>query len=320
MKLFEGSQLLLKQQSELFARILNKKLSPPLIVELLLLGVVGLAVFGAVMSIVVPHWWFTGRLMWKMIVLIFGSNALCVPALYVFSSIRGSRITLPQLLLFVSSSVATTAVVLLSLSPISWFFAWATDNSLGVVRALNGLMIGFGMIFGIILLARAFQAGHKHYREHYPENKSAADILLLWLILVIVVTAQMSQKLGPWYYDGATKSCIGGWMDQICFPQEAHGEILEAPTIQNGLVTWAPGTTLLSGDRHELEYAQLGENEADWSGSTADCTEQTGKVICTVDLAVNDLEPGTYTMQVLGNRDLNERDYRSAAFTFEQIN
>lgn len=315
MKLFEASHLLLKQQSELFARILNKKLSPQLVAELLLLGVVGLAVFGAVMSLSVPHWWFAGRLMWKMVVLIFGSNALCLPALYVFSSIRGSRITLPQLALFVSSSVATTAVVLLSLSPISWFFTWATDGNLGVIRALNGLMIGFGIIFGIILLARAFHAGHKHYREHYPENKSAADILLLWLILVIVVTAQMSQKLGPWYYDGATKNCTS-WIDQICFPQEARGELLEAPTVENGIVTWAPGTILRNGDRHELEYTQLGEGENGWSGSTANCTEQSGKVICTADLTLHDLKPGTYTIQVFGNRDLNEHDYRSAAFTW----
>jgi hypothetical protein len=177
-------------------------------------------------------------------------------------------------------------------------------------------MIGFGMIFGIILLARAFQAGHKYYREQYPENKSAADILLLWLILVIVVTAQMSQKLGPWYYNDAVKKCLGGWVDPICFPQESRGTLLEAPTVENGVVTWTPGTTLNPYDRHELEYAQLGANATGWGGGTADCVEQAGKVICTIDLNVYDLEPGTYTIQVFGGRDANGSEYRSVAITY----
>ncbi len=199
MNILPTSNLLLKQQPALFERILNKKLTPLQVAELLLLSLVGLAVFGAVMSIPFPHWWHALILMWKMIVLIFGSQALCLPALYVFSSIRGSRLTLLQLILFVGASIATTAVVLLSLSPIAWFFTWSTDGDVDIIRIMNTLMIGFGMIFGIILLARAFQAGYKHYKEQYPDNKSAADILLLWLLLVIVVTVQMGQKLGPWY-------------------------------------------------------------------------------------------------------------------------
>ncbi|MBI4407955.1 MAG: hypothetical protein HY565_05665 [Candidatus Kerfeldbacteria bacterium] len=199
MNLFPTSNLLLKHQPELFERILNKKFKFIHLLELISLSILGLTAFGAVMSLPFPHWWHAIDLMWKMIVLIFGSYALCLPALYVFSSIRGSRITLLQLILCVVASIATTAIVLLSLAPIAWFFTWSTNGDIDIIRIMNTLMIGFGIIFGIILLARGFLASHKYYREQYPDNKSAADILVLWLLLVIVVTVQMSQKLGPWY-------------------------------------------------------------------------------------------------------------------------
>lgn len=193
------SNLLLKQQTKLFEDVLNKKFKCIHLLELTSLSIVGLTAFGAVMSLSFPHWWHAINLMWKMLVLMFGSYVLCLPALYVFSSIRGSRLTLLQLILFVGASIATTAVVLLSLSPIAWFFTWSTDGDIDIIRIMNTLMIGFGMIFGIILLARAFQAGYKQYKEQYPDNKSAADILVLWLLLVIVVTVQMANKLTPWY-------------------------------------------------------------------------------------------------------------------------
>ncbi len=202
---FPTSNLLLKQQPKLFERILKAEFKLSAFLELLGLGIVGLAIFGAVMSIPFPHWWHAGNLMWKMIVLIFGSQLLCLPALYVFSSIRGSRLTMLQLFQFVAASIATTAIVLLALSPIAWFFTWSTDGNIDTLRVMNGLMIGFGIIFGIILLMRSFQAGYKHFKTQYPENKSAADILLLWLILVIVVTAHMRMKLGPCYEPDAAQ-------------------------------------------------------------------------------------------------------------------
>lgn len=221
MKLFATSNLLLKHQPDLFKQILEKKLSFAQLMELLVLSLIGLALFGAVMSLVVPDWWHALALTWKMIVLIFGSNLLCLPALYVFTSIRGSHITLLQLVSFLLASIATTAVVLLSLAPISWFFTWSMNGEADIVRIINTLMIGFGIVFGIILLARGFTAVHKHYKATVLDHKSGADILLLWLILVIIVTVQMGNKLGPWYrLQANNETCQGA----ICFPYVADGE------------------------------------------------------------------------------------------------
>ena len=280
MNMLPTSNLLLKHQPELFDRILNKKLTPVQIVELLGLGVVGLAAFGGVMSAVLPNWWHTVNLMWKMIVLIVGSDLLCLPALYVFSSIRGSRLTLVQLVLFVIASIATTAVVLLSLSPIAWFFTWSTGGNIDTIRIMNTLMIGFGIIFGIILLMRAFQAGYKHYKEHYPDNKSAADILLLWLLLVIVVTVQMGQKLGSWYHL-ENQTC----QFDICFPIEAKGQLVTTPTIQGSTVTWA--TSDCANAAHDVAYV-IDEQLYTVGGN---CTLVDGRQQCTAALLGFDTQP-----------------------------
>ena len=199
MKLFPTSNLLLKHQTRLFDDILNHKIKSGQLLELILVSLVSLIIFGGVMSLSFPHWWHAMDVMWKLIVLLFGTQALCLPALYVFSSIRGSRITVGQLLLSTMAGVTTTAVVLVSLSPIAWFFTWSMTGNIDLLRVMNALMIGLGMLFGIILLARSFIFYYQHFKQQHPENKSAVDILLLWLILVIIVTIQMANKLGPWY-------------------------------------------------------------------------------------------------------------------------
>ena len=65
MNLLPTTSLLLKQQTELFSHILNKKIKAGHILELLGISVIGLAAFGAVMSLSFPHWWHTVNLMWK---------------------------------------------------------------------------------------------------------------------------------------------------------------------------------------------------------------------------------------------------------------
>lgn len=228
MKLFSTSSLLLKHQATLFEHIRQKKIGPVQVAELLFMSVIGLAIFGAVMSIPIPDWWHALNLMWKMIVLIFGSVALCVPALYVFSSIRGSYITLPEVLLLICGSVATMALVVVALAPISWFFTWTT-NDVSFIRVMNAAMIGLGLLFGLIFIARGMLSLHAQIKLTHPEHKSAVDILFIWLILVCVVVVQMNTKLGPWYHiEQPNEVCYGS---DFCFPQEPKGTMLAAPSV-----------------------------------------------------------------------------------------
>lgn len=289
MSLFPTSNLLLKHQPELFQQVLQKKIKPIHIAELFGLSVIGLALFGAVISLVIPNWWHAFNLMWKMLVLIIGSNLLCLPALYVFSSIRGSRLTLPQLMTMLLASIATTAIVLLALAPISWFFTWTTNGELEVIRLLNGLMIGFGILFGLILLARGFRASYLHYKAEDAQSKSGSDILVLWLVLLVIVTVQMSQKLGSWYHL-ESQVCV---VDS-CFPRTAEGYFTEAPTVvvstvgEPTNVVWSIPNVNCNGTK-ELEYIDdQAVARGQIYGSTADCSVSDGVLHCTAQLPETD--------------------------------
>lgn len=239
MKLFSTSSSLLKNQTALFERVHQKKVGFHALLELLGMSVIGLSIFGAVMSLSIPHWWHALTLMWKMNVLIFGSVLLCVPALFVFSSIRGSRVALMQLLILVVGSIATIAFVVLALAPIAWFFTWTT-NDVAFVRVMNAAMIGLGLLFGLVFIARGMLALHRQYKLQYPEHKAAIDILFIWLILVSVVTIQMGNKLGPWYHiEQPNEICLGV---DFCFPRAPQGIFLEQPTMTS---VQADGTPVL---------------------------------------------------------------------------
>jgi len=289
MKFLPTTHLLLKQQTTLFKAIFEKKFTTRQLLELVGISVIGLALFGVVISTAVPNWWHAVTLSWKMIVLIFGSNLLCLPALYVFSSIRGSRITLLELIQAVTASVTTTAVVLLSLAPIAWFFTWSTGGDLDIIRFLNGLMVGFGILFGIILLARTFGAGYTHHKIEFPDNKSASDILVLWLILVIIVTAQMSMKLGGWY-QLENQVCQSTRVVQDCFPNSATGTFIEEPTIQlnttGGVSTahWSIASNTCNNNGVKYTTTRRQANQQIYSSSQANCVVAGDKLNCTADL------------------------------------
>lgn len=271
MKFLPTASLLLKRQTTLFEQILQKKIRLGPIVELLLISVIGLALFGGVMSIIIPHWWHALDLMWKMNALIFGSIVLCVPALYVFSSIRGSAVTLGQLLVLVGGSIATTALVVMALAPISWFFTWST-NDVDFIRIMNSAMIGLGLVFGLIFIARGLMYLHKQLKTTQPDHKSAVDILILWLILVCIVVGQMSNKLGPWYrIPVAGEICVGS---EFCFPREAKGEFTTQPQVtlqDNGgaVVEWTIPETYCAFN--ELNFSTGNNNIGGWP---ADCAVQ----------------------------------------------
>lgn len=187
---------LLKHKDQLFQQLDQPHTWNATALELILLALLGAGIFGAVMSTEDPHWWHTWELSWKMMVTLWGPIALCTPALYVFSSLRGVRVTMSQLVFLLIGSLATAGLVLASLSPLSWFFTWTTDT-LEFIKIMNGCMVGLGLLFGLFFLGQGFL---HLYRTHKPEGaRSGIDILFLWFILLIVVVVQMSQKLAPWY-------------------------------------------------------------------------------------------------------------------------
>lgn len=111
---------------------------------------------------------------------------ITLPSLYVFSSLGGFDMTLQRACGLLLSGLALIGVILLGLAPVLWIFTQSTD-SVGFMGFLVLLFwmaaLGFGMSM-ILKNARVFG----NHRSGY---------LVLWTIIFVTVTLQMSTSLRP---------------------------------------------------------------------------------------------------------------------------
>lgn len=188
-----GTALLLRDKQAIFTAKTTSRRWVKLLPEFLLLSLIGIALFGAV-SADSPRWGVMWDHAWKVSVVYWGSIAICLPSLFVFSAVRGSRITVSELIFFVIASLATIGLVLVSIAPITAFFAWTT-NVPELMRLINVMAGGLALLFGIYLIGRGFAFIHTLRKSTDPESRSGVDFLLLWLLLLFVVMIQMIQTL-----------------------------------------------------------------------------------------------------------------------------
>jgi len=189
---------LLKDKDWVFAQSQSPTLWGKILTEFIAVGLVSAALFGIVMSTYDFSLINALHLAGKMIMLLWGPMAICLPSLFVFSVIRGSKIKFGQLVYLALGSLATTGIVLLSLTPIVWFFIWTSDSLL-VVQTVEVIAISVTLIFGLFFLGKSFVYLKKAVQNNQIKSASALDILCLWFILLVTVIIQMSDKLGPWY-------------------------------------------------------------------------------------------------------------------------
>jgi len=189
---------LLRDKNWVFAQSQNTSLWGRILTEFILVGIISAALFGVVMATYDFSWENAGILAGKVVILLWGPMAICLPSLFVFGAIRGSQMKFWQLTYLALGSLATTGIVLLSLTPIVWFFTW-TSNSISVIQAMDALAIGVTLIFGLFFLGKSFIYINQTQKSNDEKVIVATDILYVWFILLVVVIIQMGAKLGPWY-------------------------------------------------------------------------------------------------------------------------
>lgn len=92
------------------------------LIKMLPLAVIGIAAYGLAMSTSLNQLSFW-ELAQKMITLLFIPTILVTPSLYIFSIIQGASFSWRQLLSLLVGQLTVTAIVLLSILPIIWFFS-----------------------------------------------------------------------------------------------------------------------------------------------------------------------------------------------------
>jgi hypothetical protein len=122
----------------------------------------------------------------KMMAGVFLSSLLCLPSLYIFSSMGGSRQTLRETAGILLLCQTLAGVLLLGFAPIAWVFAQST-SALAFMGFLHLAMWLMATLFAVRVMSRAF--------EFLNHRKMGG--LNVWAVIFIVVTLQMSTVLRP---------------------------------------------------------------------------------------------------------------------------
>lgn len=114
------------------------------------------------------------------------SLLLCLPSLYVFSSVGGAPLTLSQTIMLGSACLAMIGLLLIGLAPVAWLFAVSTE-SLAFVVALTFLLWIISVCFAIRFIRRS--------RSHPAFQRGGG--ISMWFLIFIIVSLQMTTTMRP---------------------------------------------------------------------------------------------------------------------------
>lgn len=127
--------------------------------------------------------------------LLAGSLVVCLPALFTFNVLLGSRLSFLQTLAVVAVSTFLLSTVLVSLAPILLFFIISTSSKPFVVLLCVGIF-GVSGLFGVSLLWSAM--GYLTVRSGREYD---AKIVQAWTVIYAFVGTQLAWILRPFVGD-----------------------------------------------------------------------------------------------------------------------
>ena len=148
----------------------------------------------------------------KMPVLILLSLVICLPALFTFNVLLGSKLLFLQCAAVLSMSAYLTATILASFAPIFLFFAISAGGH-DFLTLLNVLMSAIAGLFGVMWVWRAMRSLAESRRQ-----EPNLTVLRLWILIYGLVGAQMSSILRPFV----------GYPDQFALFRKIHSNFFIA--------------------------------------------------------------------------------------------
>jgi hypothetical protein len=199
---------ILRARAAYFAEIRQNQDLPDKILHLLILIAFSFGAFGGVAAL-------SGRALGpsllgivKLPALFLISGLICLPTLYYFSVLFGSRLRFLQMITLILTSQAVTAVLALGITPISLLFLLSgTDATFLVLLDIGalGLCAALGLIF---LVQGALYANEGESPEQmtftgwvklFVRGGVRSLVLVGWLLLYGLIGAQLSYALRPFF-------------------------------------------------------------------------------------------------------------------------
>jgi len=205
---FNIVERVLRDRTGYFAEIARGEALPHRIADLLAVTLFGLAVFGFVAGL-------SGRNLVQALIstvklpsLFLASGIICLPTLYYFSMLFGSRLRFLQTVTLVLTAQTVAAVLALGASPISLLFLISGSEPLFLV-ALNTSVLGLVAVLGLIFLVQ----GVLYVQEVQPPDKITfftwtwllvkgtfrSLVLMGWIVVYGLVGTQLSYTLRPFF-------------------------------------------------------------------------------------------------------------------------
>jgi hypothetical protein len=122
----------------------------------------------------------------KMVVGLLLSALICLPSLYIFGCLSGSRARLSEMAGLVVGLLLLMTLLLVGFAPVAWLFSEST-NSICWMGALHLVFWVVATLFGLRFLGAAFAA---------TQARSQSG-LVVWSVIFVLVSLQMATALRP---------------------------------------------------------------------------------------------------------------------------
>lgn len=134
-------------------------------------------------------WWDSW---WRIVVFYLGSTLICVPALHVFSSFLGLRVSLAQMLVFALMIPAAAALFTFGFAPILGFLRATGDPESEWIswRTVSIVLLSFTSLAAVVQLWRCLAAS-----KGLPSRWRFAIVMFAWHWLFIDVLLRMGSVL-----------------------------------------------------------------------------------------------------------------------------
>lgn len=156
-----------------------------LIVHMLTVSILCALIYGVVVGTFSMH-----NQLWVAPVKIAGgllvSALICLPSLYIFTCLSGSRARVVEIFGLVAGLLMLTTILLIGFAPVAWLFSQSTE-SINWMGALHLLFWGVATFFGLRFLEAGFSRSAARTNAGFNT----------WVIIFILVVLQMTTALRP---------------------------------------------------------------------------------------------------------------------------
>jgi hypothetical protein len=180
------------------------KLTALMIATMAITGVVVAAFSGGMQLFAVPLKLAAGMLACAL---------LCLPSLYIFSSLAGATQSLRETAIALMMGVTLIGVLLVGLAPVSWLFS-QTTSSAAVMGGLHVVALLVSSWFGLALVRRVLSVISGH----------TLSGMRAWGVMFVLVVLQMTTTLRP-----LVGPFEGAMLGEKKFFLEHWGEVVGAP-------------------------------------------------------------------------------------------